>query len=188
VAKAWAEAEKRKMRLRVMFQDEARFGRITSPRACWAPKGMRPKAPSQMVREYVHVFGAVSPADGRHDSLALPYADTEAMTIFLREVARRHRRDYMLMFMDQAGWHKSKGLKIPPNIELAYLPPHSPEPDPQEQVWDELREKHFGNRLFKSMDALVDALVRALRCMEASPAVLKSLTQRGWMKNEHGVL
>ena len=134
-----------------------------------------------MVREYVYVFGAVSPADGRHDSLVLPYADTEAMTIFLREAARRRPRDYILMFMDQAGWQKSGGLKVPKNIELACPPPHSPEPDPQEQVWDELREKHFGNRFFKSMDALTDALVVDLQSVEASPGALKSLTLRGWM-------
>ena len=135
-----------------------------------------------MVREYVYVFGAVSPADGRHESLVLPYADTEAMTIFLREVSKRRPRDYILMFMDQVGWHKSKDLSIPKNIEMAYLPPHSPELNPQEQVWDELREKHFGNRFFKSLDALTDALVVGLQCMEASPGLLKSLTQRGWMK------
>ena len=86
------------------------------------------------------------------------------------------------MFMDQAGWHKSKGLRVPRNMELAYLPPHSPELNPQEQVWDELREKFFGNMVFRSIKAVVDRLVEGLRCMEASPHVLKSLTQRGWMK------
>ncbi len=170
------------MPLRAMFQDEARFGRMSSPRACWAPRRERPRAPSQMVREFVYVFGAVSPADGRHDSLVLPYADTEAMTMFLKEVARRHRREYILMFMDQAGWHKSNGLGVPRNMGLAYLPPHSPELNPQEQVWDELRGKFFGNMAFKSIDAVMDRLVEGLRCMEASPDALKSLTQRDWMK------
>jgi len=47
---------------------------------------MRPEVPSQIVREYVYVFGAVSPKDGRDDSLVLPYADTEAMMIFLKEI------------------------------------------------------------------------------------------------------
>jgi len=164
-----------------MFQDEARFGRISSPKACWAPKRERPRAPSQMVREFVYAFGAVSPADGGHDNLVLPYADTEAMTIFLREVAKRRPRGYILMFMDQTGWHKSGGLKIPRNIELACLPPHSQELNPQEQVWDELREKHFGNRFFRSMDALMDALVVGLQSMKASPGAMKSLTLRGWM-------
>jgi len=132
-----------------------------------------------MVREFVYAFGAVCPADGRHDSLVLPYADTEAMAMFLKEVAKRHRRKYILMFMDQADWHKSKGLKIPGNMELAYLPPHSPELNPQEQVWDELSEKFFGNIVFKSIDAVMDRLVEGLRCMKAFPDVPKSLTHWG---------
>jgi len=90
VAKAWEEAKKRRMRLRTMFQDEARFGRVSRPRACWAPRPVRPEVSGQMVREFVHVFGAVSPEDGAHDSLVLPYADTEAMSRFLKEVSLRH--------------------------------------------------------------------------------------------------
>ena len=31
---------------------EARFGRISDPRCCWAPKGTRPAVPLQLVREY----------------------------------------------------------------------------------------------------------------------------------------
>ena len=95
VRKAWAEAKKRKMPLRVMFQDEARFGRISNPKACWVPWPMRPNAPMQMVREYVYAFGAVSPKDGLHDSLVLPYADTEAMSLFLKEIGKRYPSEYI---------------------------------------------------------------------------------------------
>ena len=77
---------------------------------------MRPKAASQIVREYVYVFGAVGPSDGKHGSLVLPWADTEAMSLFLGEISRRYPHGHILMFMDQASWHKAKGLKIPPNI------------------------------------------------------------------------
>ncbi|MDR1396438.1 MAG: transposase [Desulfarculales bacterium] len=102
-----------------MFQDEARFGRISDPKACWAMRPMRPIVAAQMVREYVYVFGAVCPQDGHHDSLVLPLANTEAMSVFLKEVGQRHPDEYIVMFMDQAGWHKAKGLRIPSNIELA---------------------------------------------------------------------
>ena len=142
---------------------------------------MRPKVASQIVREYVYVFGAVSPGDGKHDSLVLPWADTEAMSLFLREISRRYPREHILMFMDQASWHKAKGLKIPSNIELAFLPPYSPELNPQEQVWDELREKFFGNEPFKSIKAVIDKAVEGLRSLEAMPLTIASLTKRTWM-------
>jgi transposase len=164
-----------------MFQDEARFGRISSPKACWAPPGMRPAAKSQIVRQYIHVFGAVSPKDGKHDSLVLPYADTEAMSIFLKEIARRYPKEYILMFMDQAAWHKAKALETPRSMELSFLPPYSPELNPQEQVWDELREKFFGNELFKSIKAVEKRAIEGLRHIEAMPEALMSLTQRSWI-------
>jgi hypothetical protein len=181
VRKAREAAARKEKPLRVMFQDEARFGRMGTPRACWAPKPVRPRPPMQAVRQYVHAFGAVSPADGVHDSLVLPCADTWAMGRFLREASRRHPGEYILMFMDQASWHKSKGLKIPPDMELAYLPPYSPELNPEEHVWDELREKHFGNSQLKSIKAVVDRLAEGLRCLEASPQTLKNMTLWDWM-------
>jgi transposase len=166
-----------------MFQDEARVGRISDPKACWAERPIRPNVKTQMIREYSYVFGAVSPQDGHHDSLVLPWANTSAMPFFLKEVSRRHPGEYILMFMDQAGWHKAKDLKIPSNMELAFLPPYSPELNPQEQIWDELREKYFCNRLFRSLQAVIDVAAEGLREMEQSPEAIKSLTQRQWMLN-----
>ena len=166
-----------------MFQDEARFGRISDPHACWSPKGCRPIVGVQMVREYVYIFGAVSPLDGCHDSLVLPRADSEAMSIFLKEVSLRHQKEHIVMFMDQAGWHTSKTLTIPSNMELAFLPPYSPELNPQEQIWDELREKFFANKTFKTLDAVMDKAVEALQLLEGLPDKIKSIAHREWILN-----
>lgn len=168
-----------------MFQDEARFGRISDPRRCWAKKPIRPEVKAQIVREYVYVFGAVSPEDGRHDSLVLPRADTVSMSIFLTEIGRRYPGEHIVMFMDQAGWHKSIGLKIPDNIELAFLPAYSPDLNPQEQVWDELREKYFANKLFGSLKAVMDNAVKGLQYIERSQQLVKSLTLRNWILNPY---
>jgi len=48
-----------------MFADEARFGRMNRPRPCWAPIGTRPEVAAQLIREYIYLYGAVSPKDGR---------------------------------------------------------------------------------------------------------------------------
>jgi len=109
--------------VRLMFRDEARFGRINDPRRCWAPCGLRPEVPAQIVREYTDLFGAVSPQDGVLDTLILPEVDAEAMSLFLAEVARRHQRDYILMVLDGAGWHRAHDLVVPDHMRLVFLPP-----------------------------------------------------------------
>jgi len=75
------------------------------------------------------------------DSLILPEVNAEAMSIFLDEVAKRHRDEFILMGMDQATWHKANDLVNPENIHLIWQPPYSPQCNPVENIWDEIREK-----------------------------------------------
>lgn len=166
-----------------MFEDEARFGRMTDPLRCWAPAGCRPEVSQQRVREYTHVFGAVCPHDGQLATLILPEANTQAMSCFLAEVSRRYARDHILMYLDRAGWHQARRLVIPANITLDWLPPYSPECNPEELVWRELRRSSIGNRDFDSLDALEDELERELRGMESDPDRLRSLTGFDWIVN-----
>lgn len=58
----------------------------------------------------------------------------------------------MLMVTDGAGWHRNQDLAIPENMRLLTLPSYAPELDPVGQLWDELREKWFLNRVFDSLD------------------------------------
>ena len=166
-----------------MFQDEGRFGRINDPRRCWAPPGVRPQVGAQLVREYSYAFAAVSPHDGTLDSLILPEVDTQAMSIFLAEVAARHPQDIILMVLDGAGWHKAKGLEIPENIRLISLPPYSPQLNPAEHLWEEIREKWFANLVFDSLDAVENHLAEALRSLEQNQEKVKSLTGFDWIVN-----
>lgn len=110
-----------------MFQDESRFGRINEPTACWAPAGIRPVVGHQLIREYTYAYGAVSPLDGQSVFLILPVMTAEAMTIFLAEVARRHKHEYILMIYDGAPCHSEMALSIPDNMMTETLPAHCPE-------------------------------------------------------------
>ena len=153
-------------------QDEARFGRISDVRRAWSPLGTRPQAPRQVIRTYLYVFTAVCPALGRMTSLILPWANTEMMNIFLRQVS-----DYfILMLADQAGWHISQNLEVPENIRLIKLPPRSPELNPSEHIWEELREKNFANRAFRDLDEVEDHLCRGLNDLANDPEKLRSMT------------
>jgi transposase len=153
--------------LRIMFQDEARFGRITDPRRCWAPKGVRPIISSQLVREYTYHYGAVSPQDGKSDFLILPSMNLANMEIFLQELRWRYPNEYICIFFDGAPGHSLEGLKVPENMAIEKLPAYSPETNPTENIWDDMREKFFRNLLFHSMEAVVERLCEVARAYEA---------------------
>ena len=166
--------------MRLMFQDEGRFGRLSRPARCWAPKGIRPIVRNRLVREYTYAFAAISPGDGVMDSLILPWVNAETMSLFLRIVADRHPDEFILMVLDGAGWHIARDLVVPPNMKLVFLPPYSPELNPVEHLWDHLRENYFANHLFSSMKTVTDELSHSLRETELRPDMLRSLCGFGY--------
>ena len=149
-----------------MFQDEARFGRVSDTRRCWCPKPIRPLCEAMITQEYVYAYAAVSVADGELDTLILPQVNSHCRQLFLDEVASRHPNDRIILVLDGAGWPRSHTLKLPHNLRLLMLPSYSPELNPVENLWDELREKSFHNRVFDSLLALENHLEAAMRDME----------------------
>jgi transposase len=166
-----------------MFQDEARFGRISDPRRCWAPAGVRPEVNTQMVREYEYAFAAISPHDGVLGTLVLPEVNTEALSVFLAEVSARHPHELILMVLDGPGWHRAKRLQVPANLRLIPLPPWSPQLNPVEHLWDEVREKWFSNQVFASLQAVEERLVVALQTLEEDRRQVASLSGFDWIKS-----
>ncbi|WP_341866316.1 transposase [Paraburkholderia hospita] len=111
--------------IRLMFQDEARFGRISDTRRCWCPKPARPLCRAMVTQEYTYAYAAVSVADGVLDSLILPHVNGACMQMFLDEVCARHPDDRIVMVLDGAGWHQSASLRLNHNLHLLTLPPYS---------------------------------------------------------------
>jgi len=134
-------------------------------------------------QEYTYAYGAVSIADGQWDSLILPHTDTVCMQIFLEEVALRYPADRIVMVLDGASWHRSGKLIVPANMRLLALPPYSPELNPVENIWEELREKGFDNKVFHSLDALEEQLLHSLKYLEDHPEITKSIAGWEWIFN-----
>ena len=72
-------------------------------------------------------------------------------------------------------------LHIPENIELFYIPPYTPEMNPIEQIWKELRITGFRNEVFATLEKVVDRLCDTI-CTLTSDTI-KSITQRSWIIN-----
>jgi len=169
--------------VRLMFQDEARFGRISGSKRCWCPEPFRPVCPAIVCQEYTYAYGAVSVPSGQFDSLILPQTDTLCMQIFLDEISSRYPKDRIVMIVDGAGWHKSNSLAIPKNMKLLFLPSYSPNLNPVENIWEELREKGFDNKVFASMDSLENQLVYELKRLEDHPEITGPIVAWPWIIN-----
>jgi len=101
------------------------------------------------------------------------------MNVFLRELSAAYPKDYILLPLDNAAWHKSKTLKVPDNIRLFYLPPRTPEMNPIEQIWKEIRKRGFKNMLFHTLGKVIQQLCDT--CNSLTNECVKSITGRKWI-------
>lgn len=166
--------------IRLMFQDEAGFGRINKPKYCWCQSGHRPNVPCHHIREYRYAYGAVEPNTGENFFLILPQSNSICMNVFLQKLSATYPDDIILLVCDGAAWHKSKTLNIPENIELFFLPPATPEMNPIEQIWKEIRKRGFRNEVFPSLSKVIDRLCDTI--CSITPDTIKSITCRNWIK------
>jgi len=101
------------------------------------------------------------------------------MNVYLKHLSDQYPQDHILLICDNAGWHKSKDLAVPDNITIAHIPPYTPEMNPVEQVWEEIKEKNFANRVFDSLQKVSDKLCESVKNL--SLEALRSITLRGWI-------
>ena len=162
-----------------MFQDEAGFGRINKPKRCWCPKEVRPVTPCHHIREYRYAYGAVEPKTGDSFFLVLPYCNTDCMNVYLEHLSNNYPDDLILLVMDKASWHRSMGLVIPDNIRILHIPPYTPEMNPIEQIWKEIRKIGFKNKAFSTLEKVVDRLCETMNSLTND--MVKSITGRNWI-------
>jgi len=195
--------------IRLFFEDEASFGRISEPKYCWCRRGVRPSVPCQRVREYRTMYGAVEPATGEffyvieekekppkskrgrpkkgeHAQSAKPKPKQKGkksreMNAFMQKLATAYPNDQIVLVMDNAWWHKSQYTKVPEGVTLAFIPPSTPEMNPIEQIWREIRTRGFGNRYFRSITEVEKQLRETIDALP--PATIRSITQRDWIVN-----
>jgi transposase len=125
----------------------------------------------------IHLFVRRGLAQGRPCAyLIMPTSNTACFQAFLDVLAHKFARQDILLVLDGAPNHRCGELAVPGNIRLLYLPPYSPELNPKENIWDEIREKIFKNYALKSMDVVQAKLKEAILYMERNPKLVRSIT------------
>ena len=150
----------------------------------WYKRGQRPPGLADKRFTFAYIFAAVEPGTDNAFALIMPYADTDAMQVFLDRFSKTIAADeHVAMIADQAGWHVSNNLKVPTNISLVRLPPYSPELNPVERLWLYLKERFLSHRLLDDYDAIVDAAEAAWKRLTAETGRVTSLCSYSWIND-----
>ncbi len=99
-------------------------------------------------------MAVVEPATRRLHGLIAGRFDARWFGRFLREVAAAYPGERVILVVDNAGWHRARALAVSANVILWFLPPHCPEANPAEQIWQWLRDHHTRGELFRDRAAL----------------------------------
>jgi transposase len=169
--------------VQVWFQDEARFGQQGTLTHVWAPRGSRPRAIKQTEYDWIYLYGAVNPRSGDSVALLAPTVNTFVMNQHLRMISEHVGPDvHVVLVLDQAGWHMSKGLQVPENITLLPLPPYSPELNPIERLWSWLKSHQLSNRVYDDYDHLLNSGTAAWNTL--TPDRLRTICRASWLERE----
>ena len=170
----------------VWFQDEMRVGQKTHRTRVWGRTGTRPRQTADLRTGCAYLFGAICPERATGAAVAARRADTAAMQFHLDEIsANVTPAAHAVVLLDRAGWHTTKKLCTPDNLTLVPLPPRSPELNPQENIWQYVRQRFLSNRVFESYEAILDAICDAWNRLIAEPQRIISIGTRQWASTGH---
>ena len=148
----------------------------------WARKGTRPRVIRQQQYENAYIYGAVCPERDLGIALVLPNVNIQGMQLHLTEISKQTPIGrHAVVILDQAAWHTSQKINIFSNVSLFSLPAASPELNPQEQVWQWLRDHELANRCFKNYEDIVDASCNAWNNFISVKNRIKQLCNRNWI-------
>jgi transposase len=179
---ALAEAHP-EMEVRTDFQDEARFGQKGTITRVGARRGSRPRAVKPTGFTSLYVLAAVCAATGSVSALIMPALNTEVVNLFLEQFSRELPAGvHAVRIWDGAGFPTGWDLVVPSNVSLIPLPPYSPELNPVENLWHDLRAHHGSNRPYRDYSELQAEAVRSLCAVREDTETIKTVCNAPYIR------
>jgi len=145
-------------------------------------RGVKPLGAVPYCFENFYVYGAVEPTTGESFFLELPYLNTINFQIFLKEFAHHYQNALNIVLLDNGSCHQAKSLVIPDNVVCLFLPPYSPELNPIERLWQDVKAQLawvLAVRI-EELEQQVETIIRqyskaAIRSLTAYPYVVQAV-------------
>ncbi len=170
----------------IFFSDEMRYGLISNFRRSWSKVGQRTIIDSQQSFDNRYLFSAVSPLSGDSFHLTgIDGFDSIAAHTFLLELKKEHPDKLVIVVWDNAPCHRVKMHREIPGLIVLFLPPYSPQLNPAERFFEELR-KATANTIFTTIEEQEHAIDAALNALAADPERMKRLLGYQWILAQCG--
>lgn len=149
--------------VRLWVLDEMRYGLHGFTRRVWGLPGHRPVVPTQQKYEWGHLYGAVGVGLARSQFLLAETVDQAHSLRFYRQIAASDPAARHVLIQDGAGFHLRDGdPRLPDTVRIVTLPPYSPELNPVEGLWDQIKDG-LCNRVFATLAEQEAVLTAELR-------------------------
>ena len=157
-----------------------RVGTRTQLARKWGPQGHRPKAVVKLGYEFTHLFVAIAPFTGEVFAMFLPALNQECFQLFGQEFEQGLTAKTLLV-ADRATAHQQKLLHAE-RIVLAHIPAASPELNPVERFFQELRRR-LAFKVFDSIEQAQQTVEKELKFFFGNPQLVTSITIYPYLSN-----
>jgi hypothetical protein len=161
----------------IEFEDEMRVGTRTELGKRWMPQGTRPIGKQKIGYEYCYLYVSLKPFTGELFAMLMPRLNKQCFGIFIAERSKQLESE-MLMIADGASAHR---LEKEGKIKLGKLPAYSPELNPVERFFQELRRR-MKFRVFETIEEVEQCLSEILKEFYEDAERVKSLTLYPYIK------
>jgi len=170
--------------VRLWVLDEMRYGLHSFSRRVWVKKGVRPVCPSQQRYQWGYLYGAVGIGLARSEFFYAETVDQEHLAAYYEQIGRSDPAAIHVLIQDGAGFHLRDGHgQLPANVRILTLPPYSPELNPVEKLWDQIKDA-LCNRAFATIEQLQEVIGEWLKAFWADARRAFDLIGRGWLLDQ----
>lgn len=161
-----------------------RYGLISNYRRSWSPVGVRTIVDNQQMFSNRYLFSAVAPLTGESFHLMGFEENTSAMvSIFFNELEKSYPNKHIIMVFDNAPSHRPKIVRERENITCVSLPPYSPELNPAERFFEEIR-KATANQIFETIEEQEVVIAEAVKALSLDEEKMRRLLGYEWIKEQ----
>lgn len=175
------QALAKKRRATIFFSDEASVRSDFHAGTTWAPVGQTPVVAATGQRFSVNMVSAVSPRGDFRFMIVDGRMNSDKFIVFLQRLLHGAKRPIFLI-VDRHPSHRSKKVhdfvrSTQGRLELFFLPPYAPELNPDEHVWNHLKNHGVGKRSIHSRSHLRSVVLGHLRSLQRLPELIRGFFQ-----------